>query len=62
MKKVFLLLLTMFALSAFAEGEPKKVCHEKQKNGKTVQECKVVKVHKKLEGEAVPDAPAKKKK
>jgi len=55
MKKIVLsILITVFAMSAFAEGEPKKICHEKQKNGKTVQECKVVKVHKKLEGEKVP--------
>lgn len=35
--------------------ETKKVCHDVQKNGKTVQQCKDVKVHKKLEGEKVPE-------
>jgi hypothetical protein len=35
--------------------ETKKVCiDEKQKNGKSKQVCKNVKVHKKLEGKAVP--------
>ena len=33
-------------------GETKKVCHEKKdKTGKTVQDCKQVKTHKKLETE-----------
>lgn len=56
------MVLSLFAMSAGAEGTSKKVCHETQKNGKTVQQCKVIKVHKKLEGEAVPDSPPKKKK
>jgi len=34
--------------------ETKKVCHDVQKNGKTVQQCKEIKVHKKLEGTEVP--------
>ena len=50
---------------AYAGGELKEVCHDKvdkagkpvmdKKTGKQAQECKKVKVHKKLEGaEAVP--------
>jgi hypothetical protein len=52
---------------AFAGGEIKEVCKDKVdkagkvvngKDGKPVQECKKIKVHKKLEGTEVP--PAKK--
>ena len=51
----------------FAGGEMKEVCKDKVdksgkvvngKDGKPVQECKKIKVHKKLEGTEVP--PAKK--
>jgi len=50
---------------AQAGGEVKEVCHDKvdkagkpvmdKKTGKQAQECKKIKVHKKLEGTAVPD-------
>lgn len=48
--------------SAHAEAEVKQVCHDKvdkagkpvMKDGKAVQECKKIKVHKKLEGTEVP--------
>jgi hypothetical protein len=41
--------LLTFNNSAYAY-ETKKVCKEKKdKSGKTVQECKTIKVHKKLE-------------
>lgn len=51
---------------AFASAEVKEVCHDKvgkdgkpvMKDGKAVQECKKIKVHKKLEGTEIP--PAKK--
>ena len=51
---------------AIAGGEMKEVCKDKMdkagkpvmKDGKAVQECKKIKVHKKLEGTEVP--PAKK--
>jgi hypothetical protein len=51
---------------AIAGGEIKEVCKDKMdkagkpvmKDGKAVQECKKIKVHKKLEGTEVP--PAKK--
>jgi hypothetical protein len=51
MKKL-LLALSMLAFlgTAFAEAETKKVCHNEVKNGKTVEVCKTIKVHKKLEG------------
>jgi len=37
-----------------AEGETKKVCHDEQQNGRTIEVCKTIKVHKKLEGTTVP--------
>ena len=49
---------------AFAGGEVKQVCHDKvdkagkpvmdKKTGKQAQECKKIKVHKKLEGTEIP--------
>ena len=52
-----LLIAALFNTPAFAGGEIKEVCHDKLdkagkvvvKNGKTVQDCKKIKVHKKLE-------------
>jgi hypothetical protein len=67
MKKLLALLALTVASSAFAAAEIKEVCHDKVgkdgkpvagKDGKVVQECKKIKVHKKLEGTAIP--PAKK--
>ena len=53
------------AQPVFAGGEMKEVCHDKvdkagkpvmdKKTGKPAQECKMIKVHKKLEGTKVPD-------
>jgi hypothetical protein len=43
---------------AYAEAETKKVCHIDEKTKKEV--CKTIKVHKKLEGTAVPDKDKKK--
>jgi hypothetical protein len=65
MKKLLVALLaTAFVGMAFAEAEVKEVCHDKvdkagkpvmdKKTGKQAQECKKIKVHKKLEGEKVP--------
>jgi hypothetical protein len=59
-------LLGAVVTPAFAEAEIKEVCHDKvgkdgkpvMKDGKAVQECKKIKVHKKLEGTEIP--PAKK--
>ena len=69
MKKLLALLAIAFASTAFAGGETKEVCTDKtdkagkvvnDKAGKPVQICKKIKVHKKVEGEKVPE-PAKKK-
>jgi hypothetical protein len=55
MKKVLALLATTALVgSAYAEAEMKKVCHNEEKKGKTVEVCKTIKVHKKLEGTTVP--------
>jgi len=57
-------MLSLFAVSSMAAGEVKKVCKDKVdakgavvkgKDGKPVQECKEIKVHKKLEGTPVPE-------
>ena len=71
MKKLAWILLSslMVCLSvgtstAFAEAEVKEVCHDKigkdgkpvtNKDGKVAQDCKKIKVHKKLEGTKVPE-------
>jgi membrane protein implicated in regulation of membrane protease activity len=69
MKKLVLALIaTAFVGTAFAEAEVKEVCHDKLdkkgqvvkgKDGKVVQDCKKIKVHKKLEGTTVPDGKKK---
>ena len=64
--KLLLTLLTSLALvgTAYAGGEKKEVCTDvKDKAGKVVtdkagkpkQSCKTIKVHKKVEGDKVPD-------
>jgi len=58
MKKIIALVVFTFLTNIVYAVETQKVCHEK--NGKQV--CKVIKVHKKLDGTKVPDAPKKKKK
>jgi hypothetical protein len=69
--KLLLSLLASLALisTAYAGGEMKEVCKDKtdkagkvvnDKAGKPVQVCKKIKVHKKVEGDKVPE-PAKKK-
>jgi hypothetical protein len=65
MKKLLaLLIIACLAGTAYAEGETKQVCHDKLdkagkpvkgKDGKPQQQCKNIKIHKKLDGaEAVP--------
>ena len=52
-----LLAAALFNTSVIAGGEIKEVCHDKLdkagkvvvKNGKSIQDCKKIKVHKKLE-------------
>jgi hypothetical protein len=51
--------LVGYQVTAHAEVETKKACVKNEKTGKEV--CKQIKVHKKLEVEPVPQAPAKKK-
>jgi len=65
MKKVLIALnIVIWSIVCFemahAEAEMKQVCHDKMdktnkpvvdKSGKTVQVCKTIKVHKKLEGD-----------
>jgi hypothetical protein len=57
-------LCLVLSVPAIAGGEIKEVCKDKVdkagkvvngKDGKPVQECKKIKVHKKLEGTEVPD-------
>lgn len=65
MKKLIALLSLILATSfVFAEAEVKEVCHDKVdktgkivngKDGKPAQECKKIKVHKKLEGTKIPE-------
>jgi len=62
---IALALFFTFMPAAQAGGEMKEVCHDKvdkagkpvmdKKTGKPAQECKMIKVHKKLEGTKVPD-------
>ena len=70
--KLILALITSLALAgtAYAGGEMKEVCKPRvdkagkavmdKKTGKQAEDCKKIKVHKKVEGEKVPE-PAKKK-
>ena len=57
-----LVLAASFTMPAFAGGETKEVCEKKvdPKTKKEKEVCKKIKVHKKVEGEKVPE-PAKKK-
>ena len=64
MKKVLTVLSIALSSVAFAGGEVKEVCRDKvdkagkpvfdKKTNKPVQDCKKIKVHKKLEGTEVP--------
>lgn len=42
------------AFQVHAGGEMKKVCHTEKVKGKDMEVCKTIKVHKKLEGTAIP--------
>lgn len=52
--KILIAILAFVPLVLFA-AETKKVCHKEKQKGKEVQVCKMVKVHKKLDGTKVPD-------
>lgn len=62
MKYILALMIGLFATTAVhAEAETKKAC-VKQMDPKTKKEkevCKTIKVHKKLEGTAIPDGKKK---
>jgi len=62
MNKLLAVVVTACALNVYA-AEVKEVCHDKvdkagkpvmDKSGKPKQDCKKIKVHKKLEGTEVP--------
>jgi hypothetical protein len=63
MKNLFVVFLLSLVSTAFA-AETKQVCHDKldkagkpifdKKTSKSKQECKTIKIHKKLEGTEVP--------
>ena len=55
-KLISLALISYFGLTVnLMAAETKKVCHDQKDNkGKTVQVCKEVKVHNKLDGTKVP--------
>lgn len=65
MKKLLTILSITLSSAAFAGGEVKEVCRDKvdktgkpvldKKTNKPVQDCKKIKVHKKLEGTNVPE-------
>jgi hypothetical protein len=69
MKKLLAVLALTLSTSAFAAGEIKEVCTPRvdkagkavidKKTGKQAEDCKKIKVHKKVEGTKVPE-PAKK--
>jgi hypothetical protein len=63
MKHLLAVLLVAFGSTAFAEAQIKEVCKDKKtasgevvkgKDGKPIQVCKKIKVHKKHEGTKVP--------
>lgn len=64
MKQLLAIIMLALASSAYAGGEMKEVCTPmtdkagkeiKDKDGKVKETCKKIKVHKKVEGEKVPD-------
>lgn len=66
MKKSLLIasIIACFSLPSFAEVKTKQVCKDvvgkngqvvKNKDGTTKQQCKTIKVHKKLDGTKVPE-------
>ena len=61
---ITLLLVSTLSVSVYAEAEVKEVCKDRKdkagkvvvdKTGKAKQDCKKIKIHKKLEGTAVPE-------
>ena len=69
MKTLLAILAIAFTSTTFAAAQIKEVCEDKKdkagkvvngKDGKPVQICKKIKVHKKVEGEKVPEGTKKK--
>jgi hypothetical protein len=61
---ITLVLVSVLSMSVYAEAQIKEVCKDKKdskgavvkdSSGKVKQECKKIKVHKKLEGTPVPE-------
>ena len=61
---ITLLLVSTLSVSVYAEAEVKEVCKDRKdktgkvvvdKAGKAKQDCKKIKIHKKLEGTPVPE-------
>ena len=69
MKKIITTLFVLgLSTSVYAAGEKKEVCTDKKDSkgnvikkadGQPVKECKTITVHKKVEGNKVPDQPKK---
>jgi hypothetical protein len=65
-----ILILVAVTTVKSVQAETKQVCHDRldkkgnpvvdKKTGKTAQNCKTIKIHKKFEGTTVPEKPAKK--
>jgi len=57
MKQILVLVITgMFLISAVQGAETKKECvTQKDKAGKEKEVCKKIKIHKKLDGEKIPE-------
>jgi len=69
MKKIILALVLSLVASVSFATETKQVCHPakdrsgkeiKNKDGSTKQNCKTIKVHRKVDGTQVPTTPPKK--
>ena len=63
-KLITLLFVSALSVPVYAEAEVKEVCKDRKdkagkvvvdKSGKAKQECKKIRVHKKLEGTKVPE-------
>lgn len=64
MKQLLTIIALVLASTAYAGGETKEICEDvkdkagnvvKNKDGSVKQVCKTIKVHKKVEGEKVPE-------
>ena len=55
MKKLLVTLAALAVFGVHAEAEVKRVCRDVEVKGKTVEQCKNVKVHQKFEGTKVPE-------